>query len=151
MFNTIHRSRTMSQSTPALSTSPHLRPRFLCLIVLLPTTGCSSVVTDAQAAPGVYKADTDWGTSTITLAPNHSFTQVVTPKNGEPKQVIGNWKISRNTGDIAYTTISLSPFFNITHDKQGQPTAASAYSIYHVPFGGINIAADPDFGITFRK
>jgi hypothetical protein len=144
----------MPQRTPAPSRprSPHARRvlALLCLLILAPILGCSAIVTDDQA-PGTYKADADWGVSTIVISKDHSFSQTVTLKNGQTKQLSGHWKISRNTGDISYTTISLSPFFNITHDKQGQPTAASAYSIYHVPFGGINIAADPDFGIAFRK
>jgi hypothetical protein len=43
------------------------------------------------------------------------------------------------------------PFLNTTHDKQGVYTFASVFSIYHVPFGGINIAADPEYGIAYRK
>jgi hypothetical protein len=122
----------------------------LCLIALLPITGCSGVVTDAQA-PGTYKANPDWGVSTITLEPNHDFKQTVIPKNGQPKEIVGHWKITQSGENPPYTTISLSPFFAVTKNKQGTYTIASAFSIYHVPFGGINIAADPEEGIAFRK
>jgi hypothetical protein len=136
-----YRSRTMPQRKTLAS---------LSLLFALVLTGCSAIVTDEQA-PGTYKAETDWGVSTIVIGQGHSFEQTVTPKNGAPKHVIGRWKITRNPGDTTYTTISLSPFFSVTHDKQGTPSLASAFSIYHVPFGGINIAADPDYGIAFRK
>jgi hypothetical protein len=122
----------------------------LCLIILLPMAGCSAIVTDAQA-PGTYKADTDWGVATITLASNNTFSEVVIPKNGQPRQLSGHWRISQSGKNPTYTTISLTPFYIVTHDKEGQYTLATASSIYHVPFGGINIAADPDAGIAFRK
>jgi hypothetical protein len=38
----------------------------------------------------------------------------------------------------------------VAHDKQGTPSSMTMLSIYHVPFG-INIAADPDYGIAHRK
>jgi hypothetical protein len=121
----------------------------LCLFLFL-ITGCSAVVTDAEA-PGAYKADTDWGVSTVVLSKDHTFQQTVRLKNGQTKQLHGWWKIDKNTGAQVYTTINLTPFYNVTHDKQGDYTIASAYSIYHVPFGGINFAADPDYGIAHRK
>jgi hypothetical protein len=123
----------------------------LCILILLTLfTGCSAVVTDAQAA-GTYKAETDWGVSTLILSKDHTFDQTVRLKNGQTKHLNGTWRITSNSGDPAYTTINLSPFYNVTHDKQGQFTLASAFSIYHVPFGGINIAGDPDYGIAHRK
>jgi hypothetical protein len=123
----------------------------LCLILLLTLiTGCSAVVTDTQA-PGTYEAETDWGGSTVVLAKDHTFEQTVSLKDGQSKKISGSWRITRNSGDPAYTTISLTPFYSVTHNMQGYPTLASAYSIYHVPFGGINIAADPEYGIAFRK
>lgn len=135
---------------------PH-RPRLrslaaaACLIMALALlSGCSTVVTDAQA-PGTYTAATDWGSSTVTLYPNHAFDQTVSLKNGQSKLLHGAWEIHRSTGDPVYTTINLSPFFNVTHDKQGVYTLVSVVSIYHVPFGGINMAADPNYGIAYRR
>jgi hypothetical protein len=119
----------------------------LCLLTL---TGCSAVVTDTEA-PGTYKAQTDWGVSTLVLDKGHTFDQTVRLKSGVTKHVAGHWKIDKHPGDTPYTTINLTPVYNVTHDNQGVLTLASAYSIYHVPFGGINIAADPDYGIAHRK
>jgi hypothetical protein len=124
----------------------------LAALLLLPFlfTGCSVVVSDAEA-PGTYTANADWGTSTIVLAKDHTFSQTVRLKSGVTKQVNGRWKIDNHPGSTPFTTINLTPFFNVTHDKDGVYSLASAYSIYHVPFGGINIAADPDYGIAHRK
>jgi hypothetical protein len=125
-----------------------LSPLYLTLLALL--TGCSPIVTEIQA-PGTYKAQTDWGTSTLTLAKDHTFEQTVRLNNGTSEHLKGTWRIDKNPGNPVYTTINLSPFYSVTHDKQGVYTVASVYSIYHVPFGGINIAADPDYGIAHRK
>jgi hypothetical protein len=123
---------------------------FALFCLLLLPLGCSAVVTDTEA-PGTYKAETDWGVSTLVLAKDHTFQQTVRLKNGQARELHGWWKIDKNTGAQVYTTINLTPFYSVTHDKQGVYTIASAYSIYHVPFGGINIAADPDYGIAHRK
>jgi hypothetical protein len=118
--------------------------------LLLIPIGCSAIVTDAEA-PGTYKADTDWGTSTVVLAKDHTFEQTVRLKDGRSEHLKGAWRIDTNSGKPVYTTINLTPFYKVTHDTKGTYTLASAYSIYHVPFGGINIAADPDYGIAHRK
>jgi hypothetical protein len=122
----------------------------LCLLALTPIVGCSAIVTDTEA-PGTYTATTDWGNSVLVLSSDHTFNQTVRLNTGEAKSLRGTWRIVKNSSNPPYTTINLTPFFNITHDKQGNYTLASAYSIYHVPFGGINIAADPDYGIAHRK
>ncbi len=145
----------MPQSSTPQSHAPHTRNRrtlaaISALALAFVLAGCSAVVTEDQV-PGTYKAEADWGTATVVFQKNHDFHQTVTPKNGPPRDLTGHWILSAHPGNTPYTTISLSPFFNVTHDKQGAYTLASAYSIYHVPFGGINIASDPDYGIAYRK
>jgi hypothetical protein len=125
-------------------------PLFSVALTLILITGCSAVVTETEA-PGTYRADADWGTSTLVLAKDHTFEQTVRPKDGPPRHITGTWNIARSSGQPVYTTVQFSPFLSITHDKQGVFAGASMYSIYHVPFGGINIAADPDYGIAHRK
>ena len=122
-----------------------------CLLVLaLFLTGCSMVVDESQV-PGTYKAQTDWGTSTLVMARDHSFEQTLTFKDGQQARWLkGKWQLSKSSGTPVYTTVSLSPYMTVTHDKQGTPSGMSMLSIYHVPFG-INIAADPDYGIAHRK
>jgi hypothetical protein len=122
----------------------------LIAILSIALTGCSAVVDDAQA-PGTYQADTDWGVSILVLDGDHLFDQTVRLKSGVTLHLKGHWKIDTHPGDHPYTTINFTPFYSVTHDRQGVYTLASSYSIYPVPFGGINIAADSDYGIAHRK
>jgi len=119
-------------------------------LLLVPILGCSAVVSETDAV-GTYKANPDWGTSTLILAKDHSFEQTVHLNTGQSRTLHGMWRINNNPGNPPYTTINLTPFFKVTHDKQVDYTLASSCSIYHVPFGGVNIAADPNYGIAFRK
>jgi len=122
----------------------------LTLLLLTGLTGCSAVVTDAEA-PGTYKAQADWGVSTLILSRDHTFDQTVRLNTGKTKHLTGGWKLQRSSGDPVYTTINFNPYLNVTHTQQGAFSLAATFSIYHVPFGGINIAADPEYGIAHRK
>ncbi len=47
--------------------------------------------------------------------------------------------------------LTLKPFLAVTHDQKGDSIPLNLPSIGRGWFGGITIAADPDFGISFDK
>jgi hypothetical protein len=143
----------MSKQTPVPAARSRIQfSRILsCLLLpmLLLTAGCSSLVTDSQV-PGTYQAETSWGTSTLVLSKDHTFDQTVRFNSGQTKHINGKWEIDRSSGTPVFFTIQFTPFLIVTHDKQGESVATTMASIYHVPFG-LNIAADPEYGIAHRK
>jgi len=121
------------------------------LLPILALAGCSSSIVTESEVPGTYLAETDWGTSTLVLTQNHIFYQTIRMKDGETRHMQGRWNLSKSSGTPVYFTVNFSPFLNVAHDRKGTYALGSMFSIYHVPFGGINIAADPEYGIAHRK
>ena len=122
---------------------------FALFCLLLLPLGCSAVVTDTEA-PGTYKAETDWGVSTLVLAKDHTFQQTVRLKNGQARELHGWWKIDKNTGAQVYTTYCAS-----CHGVAGQAGKSKAGSITEPAFLAlvsdqalrtIVIAGRPDIG-----
>jgi hypothetical protein len=131
--------------------SARLAGCFALFCLFLIPTGCatSHIVPESQV-PGSYTLRADWGTSTLVLAPDHTFHQTVTRKSGYTKEVRGRWTLERSKGTPVYTAITFQPYLQVTQDIQGNEILAALYSIYPVPFG-IEIAADPDHGLVHRK
>jgi hypothetical protein len=101
--------------------------------------------------PGTYTAKADWGTSSLILAKDHTFQQTVRLNSGEVKHMNGQWKLVSPAKNSVNFNITLGPYLDVKHDKQGVYAPWSFSSITPTISGGMEIAADPDAGITYRK
>lgn len=117
----------------------------VCFVLI----GCMQV--KEADVPGTYKAHADWGNSTLTLSKDHTFQQTVRLDSGVTKQINGKWKLVPPSENSVVYDITLVPYLNIQHDKQGVYAPWSFSSINPGFGGGMEIAADPDYGIAFRK
>jgi hypothetical protein len=120
----------------------------LMLLLLVPTAACSLHVRDSEMV-GTYKATAEWGTSTIVLKPDHTFTQSVSTKTGAYREVQGNWELDQSglTDAITFT----HKYLSVTHNEQGEEAGGAFASVDPRLFGGIEISADPDYGVAFVK
>ena len=114
------------------------------LLVCLLTSGCFRPNGDADMF-GSYHADADWGTSTLILRTDHTFKQTVSTKSGLVKEGEGRWSLS---GDAITLT---GKYLSVTHDDPGEETNGDFASVEKNIFGSVEISADPDYGIAFRK
>ncbi len=118
----------------------------LCFLFFI---GCTRV--NEADVPGDYNATADWGNSSLTIAADHTFRQTVRANSGEVKQISGKWNLVKPSGNSANTNITFAPYLNFQHDKQGVYAPWSFLSITPIGIRGLEIAADPDWGITFKK
>jgi hypothetical protein len=65
------------------------------------------------------------------------------------KQVQGTWELHLSGRDESITLNH--KYLWVTHDKRGEESDGAFASVERGPFGGIEISADPDYGIAFRK
>jgi len=101
--------------------------------------------------PGTYLAKTSWGNSTLVLAGDGTLQQTVRIGNGEVKHINGHWKLVGPANGSMSSNITLGPCFNMQHDRKGIYAPVSFSSIDHHGFRGMEIAVDPDWGISFKK
>lgn len=122
----------------------------LCLCVLcFSMIGCVRV--KEADVPGTYTAKADWGTSSLKLAKGHTFQQTAQLNSGEVKRMNGQWKLIGPAKNSVNFNITLGPYLDVKHDKQGVYAPRFFSSITSTISGGMEIAADPDGGITYRK
>lgn len=110
------------------------------------STGCRLQDSDLV---GTYHAAPEWGSSVLVLAADHTFTQTITTKSGAVKQINGRWEtsgLSRIGGNVA-----LAPYLTVTHEIQGEEAGGDFATVQRRLFGGLEISADPDWGISFQK
>jgi len=119
---------------------------FMCILLV----GCIRAIQDGDV-PGNYKAVADWGSSALALSKDHTFRQTVRPNSGEIKRIEGRWTLVGASGNSRNASITLAPYLSVTHDKQGEYAPWSFFSIDHTGFRGMEIAADPGWGIAHRK
>lgn len=113
--------------------------------------GCSSALTDQNVA-GTYKANAQWGNSILVLHADHTFEQTVVRNDHTQAKIDGTWKLNMFAGkNKSYGVIVLMPFLDVEHDHEGDRVGGSFTSICRGPLGGITIAADPNYGISFDK
>jgi len=98
---------------------------------------------------GSYRAVAEWGTSTLLLKADHTFEQTVATKSGTYKKVDGEWELdtSGSTDAISFK----KKYLSVTHNEQGEEIEGAYASIDRGLFGGVEISADPDYGISFRR
>jgi hypothetical protein len=120
---------------------------FLVSWLLLCLFACSWEVRDSNLA-GTYRATTDWGSSTLILKADHTFAQSVTTKAGEARKIEGKWAL--NTSGPS-NLITFLPYLWVSHEKRGERADAGYCSVDRTLFGGVEISADPDYGIAFRR
>jgi hypothetical protein len=99
-----------------------------------------------------YTAQTDWGSSTPVLHPNHTFDQIVIRSDNTQSRTSGSWQMKLTDGGEGVNGIVIfKPFLSVRHDYAGVPEQSAAPSIARLGSGGIEIAADPDYGIEFES
>ena len=101
--------------------------------------------------PGTYTAKAEWGTSTLLLAKDHTFRQTVRLNSGDVKRMSGKWELVSPAKNSVVYDITIGPCLDVKHDKWGVYAPGSFSSINPTLFGGLEIAADPDWGITYKK
>jgi hypothetical protein len=121
---------------------------WLC-VLCISLIGCTQV--KEADVPGTYTAKADWGTSTLVLADDHTFQQTVKLDSGEVKHMNGRWKLIGPVKNSVTYSITFVPFLNMQHDKRGIYAPGAFSSIDQIPFRGMEIAIDPDWGITYKK
>jgi hypothetical protein len=121
---------------------------WLC-VLCFSMIGCMRV--KEADVPGTYTAKADWGTSTLVFAKDHTFQQTVRLNSGEVKRMDGKWKLVGPGKNSVVYDITMGPCLDVKHDKQGVYAPWSFSSINPTLSGGLEIAADPDWGITYKK
>lgn len=122
------------------------------LLILASLVGCGfRALTDRDVA-GIYEANADWGKSTLILHSDHSFDQTVVRNDHTQANVKGIWSLDMFAGRRkSHGIIVLKPFLDVEHNHKGDPADGAVPSISRGLLGGISIAADPDYGISFDK
>jgi hypothetical protein len=110
--------------------------------------GCSRRSSEARLV-GSYVAVTEWGSSTLLLKSDHTFEQTVSTKSGTFKKIDGEWGLY--TSGLTEAIEFKKRYLAVTHDERGEEVDGAYASIETGLFGGIEISADPDYGISFRK
>jgi hypothetical protein len=122
------------------------------VLICAAVVGCGSrALTDKEVA-GIYKASTDWGYSTLVLHPDHSFDQTVMRNDHTQLTSKGTWKLTLIAGMQASSgIIELQKFIAVDHSHKGDVPGWGAPGTSRGPLGGVTIAVDPDYGISFDK
>lgn len=72
--------------------------------------GCFRALTD-QNVVGTYKANAQWGESTLVLRADHTFEQMVVRNDHTQAKIEGTWKLDLLPGKSAtYGVLALKPF-----------------------------------------
>jgi hypothetical protein len=122
------------------------------LLVCALVVGCGFRALTDQDVVGSYEADANWGKSTLILHPDHTFDQTVVRNDQTQAKIKGTWQLDFVAGKRASSGIlALKPFLDVEHDHKGDLAGAAVPSISRGFLGGITIAADPDYGISFDK
>src|ERR1017187_3216928 len=126
---------------------------FGALLTCALVVGCDSRPLTEQDVVGTYEASADWGSSTLDLHPDHSFDQTVVRNDHTQTSTKGTWELSFVPGkkNASYGILALKQFLAIDHDHKGDVAGWAAPGIDRGFLGGISIAADPDYGISFDK
>lgn len=122
--------------------------RLLLFSSLLFLFGCSRHSSEARLV-GSYRADADWGSSTLLLKADHTFEQTVSTKSGTFKKVNGEWKLDASGLTDAITF--KKKYLSVTHNEKGEEVGGAFASVDPTLFGAPEISADPDYGISFRR
>lgn len=116
------------------------------------SAGCGFRALTEQDVVGRYEADAQWGKSVLILHSDHSFNQTVTRDDHTQANTKGTWKLDLfDTKNASGGIIVLQNFLAIDHDHRGETAGWAAPSISRGFMWGVDIAADPDWGITFTK
>jgi hypothetical protein len=103
-----------------------------------------------EKVPGTYIAKADWGSSSLAIARDHTFHQTVRRAGADDLNLDGTWRLASRSEGV-FGTIALLPCFSVTHKDEGRKVDACYNSIQAFGLRGIEISADPDYGIAFRK
>ena len=122
--------------------------RILLFSLLLFLPGCSRHWHEASLV-GSYRADAEWGSSTLLLKADHTFEQTVSTKSGTFKKVSGEWEL--DTSGLTDAITFNKKYLSVTHDETGEEVDGAYASVDPTLFGAPEISADPDYGISFRR
>jgi hypothetical protein len=126
----------------------------LCLLLCCVSVegGCLFRPISDRDVVGTYEATAQWGRSTLVLHSDHSFEQTVVRDDHTQAATKGTWKLDLFAGkNASHGIVVFKPFLDVAHDHRGDSVDGSVPSISRGWFGGMIIAADPDFGISFNK
>ena len=122
--------------------------RILLFSLLLFLPGCSRHSRETNLI-GSYRADAEWGSSTLLLKADHTFEQTVSTKSGTFKKVSGEWEL--DTSGLTDAITFKKKYLSVTHDGKGEEVDGAFASVDQTLFGAPEISADPDYGISFRR
>lgn len=125
---------------------------FSVLLIWAGVVGCGSRALTDKEVVGTYKARADWGDSTLVLHPDHSFDQTVIRNDHTQLSSKGTWKLTLIAGMQASSgIIELQKYIAVDHNHKGDVPGWGAPGISRGLLGGVTIAVDPDYGISFDK
>jgi hypothetical protein len=114
--------------------------------------GCGKRPLTEKVVVGTYKAEADWGESILILHQDHTFEQTVARNDHTQATTKGTWKLGLYDGkDASGGIIVFKPFLAVAHDQKGEEVDGALPSISRGLLWGVDIAADPDWGISFEK
>jgi len=123
---------------------------FLLLSAL--SAGCGFRALTEHDVVGTYEADAQWGKSVLILHSDHSFNQTVARNDHTQANTKGTWKLDLyDRKNASGGIIVLQNFLAVDHSHQGGTAGWAFPSISRGFLWGVDIAADPDWGITFTK
>jgi len=85
--------------------------------------GLSACYTGSEAKIiGIYKADAPCANISLAVHADHSFTQSVRTKEGEVKQLGGEWDLDPQTKYVTF-----KPFLDFVHENRGAEIAMASF------------------------
>ena len=121
---------------------------FCCALSL----SCNSRRLTEKDVVGTFRAQADWGESTLVLHPDHTFEQTVLRNDHTQISAKGIWQLRVHEGeDDSGGIMVFKPFLAVAHDQRGEEAGGGVPSISRGLLWGVVIAADPDWGISFEK
>lgn len=113
--------------------------------------------TRSSAIPGVYHANGVFGSSTLTLRSDHTFTQELnlvnehTQQAEEPKVITGQWQELGRRNNLFDQEIVIRPFIGFAPWNQGKIYEAYGAAYGPVALTGLGIEIDIGASIVYRK
>jgi hypothetical protein len=100
--------------------------------------------------PGNYSVSTEWGSATLNVRSDHTFTETVRSKQFGDRVISGTWAFENQFPSSIGVATNFRPFVDILHDKPQQFDYGTEDFNVNV-LGTISDEQDPDFGISFYK
>jgi hypothetical protein len=129
---------------------------FFGLIFVFPlanlASGIASLILEREPTDGEfvgdYKYSAPWGTATLDLNSDGTFTEAITEKANPPKRFAGSWT-SRKDDNSAM--VDFRPFGMVWDENHGAETNIFGMNFYKRRFGNTYAKINDDLGEQFER